>query len=497
MDEFSNGKTEETEKVEVEVKDEKLVIEDAEEPKPEAESVIQSMKESHDAEDKEEAKEESCILHDLEEKEVINSIFDSDEVIVETLMDSDVIEVESEGIGETEIESKGIDETELEQEGIDVGLLNGARETMWPESISNKPNGGASEVGLGETEEEIPPSLVDVSAADDEETQVESQGIGETEIESKGINETELEQEGIDVGLLNGARETMWPESTSNKPNGGASEVGLGETEEEISPSLVDVSAADDEETQVESQGIGETEIESKGINETELKPQGIDVGLTNGARETMLPESTSNKPNGGASEVGLSETEDEISPSLVDASAADDDETQVESQGIGETEMESKGINETELEPQGIDVGLLNGERETMWPESTSNKPTGASEVGFSETEDKISPSLVDKDENPGLPDVVTRGIEEIKVEGNSSVTVDKESVQTSIDGSLKPSADAIIVGSNDAFPETIGNPHIISISQRTIQPTTWRSCCGLFQVLKRSNRCQNEIEQ
>ncbi|WCJ43510.1 hypothetical protein M5689_024244 [Euphorbia peplus] len=315
MEEFSNGKIQETDKeVETEVKDgEELVIEDAdEEPKPEAESefvteiLIESLKESYDAEEKQEVKEEeSCILEvqEKEEEEVMNSTVDSDELIVETLMDSDAIEVESEGIAESEIRSNGIDETRLE-----------------------------------------------------------SEGIVEAEIESKGINEAEVEPEGTDVGLLNGTRETMWPESTSDKPNGGESEVGLSETEDKIS---------------------------------------------------SLLSES---------------------------ATAADNDA------------------------PEGIEkevASLLN--------------------------------------ESSGFTDVVTREVEEINVEENaktgenSSVIVHKESVKN-IDDSPKPTANAIIFGSNDAFPET---SHVISISQRTMQPTTWRSCWGLFEVLKRSKRCDNEMEQ
>lgn len=38
--------------------------------------------------------------------------------------------------------------------------------------------------------------------------------------------------------------------------------------------------------------------------------------------------------------------------------------------------------------------------------------------------------------------------------------------------------------------IPESTGSPPIISVSRRTVSPTSWRSCCGLFDVLRRSDR-------
>lgn len=39
--------------------------------------------------------------------------------------------------------------------------------------------------------------------------------------------------------------------------------------------------------------------------------------------------------------------------------------------------------------------------------------------------------------------------------------------------------------------IPESTGyQPPIISVTQRTLHPTSWRSCCGLFDVLRRSDR-------
>ncbi|XP_031391353.1 enolase-phosphatase E1 isoform X1 [Punica granatum] len=37
---------------------------------------------------------------------------------------------------------------------------------------------------------------------------------------------------------------------------------------------------------------------------------------------------------------------------------------------------------------------------------------------------------------------------------------------------------------------PVTTVNPPIIPVSHRVLHPTSWRSCCGLFDALRRSNR-------
>ncbi|CAM8901220.1 unnamed protein product [Rhodiola kirilowii] len=38
--------------------------------------------------------------------------------------------------------------------------------------------------------------------------------------------------------------------------------------------------------------------------------------------------------------------------------------------------------------------------------------------------------------------------------------------------------------------LPETNVNPHIISISARTVHPTSWKGCCGLLEVFRRRDR-------
>ncbi|XP_002520391.3 probable inactive protein kinase DDB_G0270444 [Ricinus communis] len=185
-------------------------------------------------------------------------------------------------------------------------------------------------------------------------------------------------------------------------------------------------------------------------------------------------------------------------------------------------TEVELKETDESETNEIATIVAdvELSGTKETMLPSSTSNGTEGnafelvsggVEEIELPASEDKyslpgiakdsVSKAIEEKvmslDENnevpPALTDAISKGIEEVKVasleekSGEFSTIVDKEPVEI-VDNSLKPSANPTVIASKDGFPESTGNPHVISVSQRTIQPTSWRSCCGLFEVLRGS---------
>ncbi|KAL0002226.1 hypothetical protein SO802_016007 [Lithocarpus litseifolius] len=109
---------------------------------------------------------------------------------------------------------------------------------------------------------------------------------------------------------------------------------------------------------------------------------------------------------------------------------------------------------------------------------------------------------------EDGKVPEVVQKEIEETELLA-SDVSVAEastgvyESPKEEANDSLQPLANAPAVDASNAgeesnkteIPESTGNPvsnfkHIISVSQRPLQPTSWRSCCGLFEVLRRSER-------
>ncbi|ONI17658.1 hypothetical protein PRUPE_3G172400 [Prunus persica] len=103
----------------------------------------------------------------------------------------------------------------------------------------------------------------------------------------------------------------------------------------------------------------------------------------------------------------------------------------------------------------------------------------------------DEPAPVITDVEEKSEVVDVVSKGIEE---------TIGESSSENVVDGSSKPSPDQVPppLESADAgeeygkpvIPESTGNPPIVSVTGRPLQPTSWKSCCGLFEVLHRSNR-------
>ncbi|XP_075670829.1 uncharacterized protein LOC142640564 isoform X2 [Castanea sativa] len=165
--------------------------------------------------------------------------------------------------------------------------------------------------------------------------------------------------------------------------------------------------------------------------------------------------------------------------------------------------------------------VGLESKENEEKIPLSLE-KSNGISPVKENEEVKEIEETkLPSSDENDGsyevakettlpaleedgkVPEVVKKGIEETELQA-SDVSVAEastgvyESSKEDANDSLQPLANAPAVDTSNAgeeskkteIPESTGNPHIISVSQRPLQPTSWRSCCGLFEVLRRSDR-------
>ncbi|XP_068303903.1 protein gar2 [Pyrus communis] len=106
------------------------------------------------------------------------------------------------------------------------------------------------------------------------------------------------------------------------------------------------------------------------------------------------------------------------------------------------------------------------------------------------------VETDLVSKeDEKEAVPaavaDIVSKGIEETRLPvskeqtGESSGTAYKEEVPA------VESADAGQDHGKAEIPESTGNPSIVSVAGPPLQPTSWKSCCGLFEILhRRSDR-------
>ncbi|KAF9687022.1 hypothetical protein SADUNF_Sadunf02G0050600 [Salix dunnii] len=148
--------------------------------------------------------------------------------------------------------------------------------------------------------------------------------------------------------------------------------------------------------------------------------------------------------------------------------------------------EMVSVSLNETDVIPPAVtdkSVGEL--------PEMVLKATDGSFPAVTVVPEEDEAKVLQSNDESnaapPVLTDAVPKGIEEVKQAsfeeniGEPLSTVDRETVENV--------ESTTVVESSDAFPETTGNPPIISLRQRSLRPS-WKSCCGLFEALRPSDR-------
>ncbi|KAF5732483.1 hypothetical protein HS088_TW17G00010 [Tripterygium wilfordii] len=149
-------------------------------------------------------------------------------------------------------------------------------------------------------------------------------------------------------------------------------------------------------------------------------------------------------------------------------------------------------------------DVGMngIDGTTQAASDEKAKTAPTAADEYGStpSDIADE-TPRGIEEKENGESPPKGVREAERTAVvasTGESSAIFDEEAVNNADALLLNQSADIPGVGSADGgdqddkakITERSENSPVISLTQRTLRPTStsWRSCCGLLQVLRRS---------
>ncbi|XP_050382816.1 altered inheritance of mitochondria protein 21-like [Argentina anserina] len=158
------------------------------------------------------------------------------------------------------------------------------------------------------------------------------------------------------------------------------------------------------------------------------------------------------------------------------------------------------------EIEEKTLIDLVSNGVEESTLP-SLSEDITNVVSKGVDETE---VPCSEEKDDEVVLAvaDVVSKGIEEVQLPvveeistGESSGPDYKVTGENVDEDFLKPSPEVLApppVESTDAgegyadrdISETAEKPSIVSVTRAPLQPTSWRSCCGLFEALRRSDR-------
>ncbi|XP_021274191.1 uncharacterized protein LOC110409235 [Herrania umbratica] len=214
-----------------------------------------------------------------------------------------------------------------------------------------------------------------------------------------------------------------------------------------------------------------------------------------------LEPESVEKSGDSGVAELDCKETEENIPPSLDETNAdspilADlpinhSNEgteqlssaettgdsallTDVESKGIDE-KTTLPGLNETDGSAVAVDA-VCKGIEETTISCLDGNGGVPAAEAVQGITETEIPASDESAGGSSGSPDLAS-----------------KENVEDSLQAANVPIVETRDVGelvNKPEIHESMGNKPIISLNHRPVEPTSWKSCCGLFEVLRRSNR-------
>ncbi|KAF5481460.1 hypothetical protein F2P56_002108 [Juglans regia] len=239
------------------------------------------------------------------------------------------------------------------------------------------------------------------------------------------------------------------------------------------------------EDKEVVGQDVGDVEAVVESVREIVLDgdselvdetSDGVDRGLTSCSFDK---EETVNEKSSEVVYSGELEEEKEVSSSVADFEPVVSLPKDF-IQGVEELVENSIGLESKEREENNV---------------SASEALTDVVSEGIEET------TLPNLDENGWVPVVVTDHVVSERIEETKLLSSDVsvgEASKENVKNLLQPLASAPVVdtgnaveeGNKTGIPESTGNPHVVSLHQRILQPTSWRSCCGLFEVLHRSDR-------
>ncbi|KAM5580024.1 hypothetical protein ABKV19_009657 [Rosa sericea] len=206
---------------------------------------------------------------------------------------------------------------------------------------------------------------------------------------------------------------------------------------------------------------------------------------------------------------VAVVETETSVVDDVVEPEEKEKEEEKQYVPSVDETDGPSPVVEDVvleETEEKTLTDLVSNGVEESTLP-SLSEDITNVVSRGIEETEVPCSDEK-EEDVVPAVADAVSKGIEEIKLPvveetstGESSGADYKVTSESVDDDSSKPTPEVPVpppVESTDAgeeygkreISETAENPSIVSVTRAPLQPTSWSSCCGLFDALRRSDR-------
>ncbi|XWS30079.1 hypothetical protein CRYUN_Cryun24cG0087500 [Craigia yunnanensis] len=265
-------------------------------------------------------------------------------------------------------------------------------------------------------------------------------------------------------------------------------------------------SSSSDKEAEPEERSpyveISETFEEEKVVSDSVVESVELEPGvsLTEEFSQDYEP-SIEKSRDSDVAELDAKETEENISPSLDVPNA---DSPILTDLLINDLKKETEQLSSAETTRDSallIDVESKGSDKETTLPvlDETNGSMVTADVMARAIEETTISCLA----RNGGVPAAaVAQGLTETKIPdsdnnaGGSSGSPElasKKNVEDSLQAANVPVIETREAGELVNMPgihESTGNQPIISPSHRPVQPTSWTSCCGLFEVLRRSDR-------
>lgn len=243
------------------------------------------------------------------------------------------------------------------------------------------------------------------------------------------------------------------------------------------------------------SESFEEEKVVSDSVIESVEMEQG--VSLTEEFNQDTEPPSVEKSGDSEVAKPDEKETEESIlssldktyavSPKLVTGlkketqqlSSAESDSallTDVESKGI-DKEKTVPGMDDTNGSTVAADV-VSRGIEETTISCLDGNDGVPAASIAQGITETEIPASGNNPGGSSGFPELTSKEkVEDSLQEANVPIVKTRD-------------AGAGELVNNPDIHESTGNQPTVSLSHHPMQPTSWKSCCGLFDVLRRSDR-------
>lgn len=198
-------------------------------------------------------------------------------------------------------------------------------------------------------------------------------------------------------------------------------------------------SSSSEEETDVPAEEAGDDQVEKKEAL----------VSLSNDLSEEVPVNDDETEEVDGSSPV---ETEEKTVSSLVE----DDVVADLASKGVEETKFQSSNQKNDSSDEAVVTCAVSKGSEE---------------EIKSPFVEQKIDEA------NSALAEEVSKGIEE----NNNKTGESSQAVHEAASGN---------VGQHPEIPENAENPSVVAVTRASLERTSWKSCCGLLEVLRRSDR-------